>query len=282
MNYRHAFHAGNFADVLKHAVFSLVLDYLGRKETPYRVIDTHAGVGLYDLTADEAQRTGEWEGGIGLLSGAQLQPDIAALLRPYLGVVEEVRQDHGAEIYPGSPEIARRLTRAQDRLVLIEKHPVDAGLLADNIRRDARVKVVELDGWTALNAYVPPKERRGVVLVDPPFEEPGELARMARALASAWAKWRTGIYILWYPIKDRRDTDRFAADLAAGPAQRILRLELMLNDGSDVSRLNGTGLVVVNPPWTLADDAARLLPYLAGLLGGWGAHWRCDWLAGPD
>ncbi|MCP8937018.1 23S rRNA (adenine(2030)-N(6))-methyltransferase RlmJ [Alsobacter sp. SYSU M60028] len=282
MNYRHAFHAGNFADVLKHAVFALILDYLGRKEAPFRVIDTHAGVGLYDLGGDEAQRTGEWAGGLGRVEAASPPAEIAALLAPWRGVVEEVRQDHGPSIYPGSPELARRLTRRQDRLVFIEKHPVDAGLLAENMRRDARVKAIELDGWVALNAYVPPKERRGVVLIDPPFEEPGELARMARALAGAYGKWRTGVYVLWYPIKDRRDTDRFAAECAAGPAEKILRLELMLNDGRDPTRLNGSGLLVVNPPWTLARDGAALLPWLAATLGGPGARGACEWLAGGD
>ena len=194
MNYRHAFHAGNFADVLKHAVLALILSHLRRKDAPFRVIDTHAGIGLYDLEGDEASRTGEWRGGIGRLDEADIPAGIAERLAPYLTVVGDIRRAHGPFIYPGSPEISRRLTRAQDRVVLIEKHPEDAALLAANMKRDQRVKVVELDGWTALKAYVPPPEKRGVVLIDPPFEEAGELARMARGVTAAWSKWRTGIY----------------------------------------------------------------------------------------
>jgi 23S rRNA (adenine2030-N6)-methyltransferase len=283
MNYRHAFHAGNFADVLKHAALALILSHLCRKDTPFRVIDTHAGIGLYDLGGDEASRTGEWRGGIGRLDEAEIPAAVAERLADYLRVVGDVRRAHGATIYPGSPEISRRLTRAQDRVVLIEKHPDDAALLAANMKRDSRVKVVELDGWTALKAYVPPPEKRGLVLIDPPFEEAGEFARMVRGVTAAWSKWRTGIYAMWYPIKDRRDTDEFAAKLAAGPFEKMLRIELLLTGGADTTRLNGCGLIVVNPPWMLAEDCAVLLPWLVKELGQQsGAHGRCDWLAGPD
>jgi 23S rRNA (adenine2030-N6)-methyltransferase len=277
MNYRHAFHAGNFADVMKHAVLALVLTYLNRKDQAYRVIDTHAGLGLYDLAGDAAGRTGEWRDGIGALRKARLEPELAALLKPYLDVVEEVRSDLGDTIYPGSPEIARRLTRSQDRLVAVEKHPVDSERLAQALARDRRAKAITLDGWTALRAYVPPKEKRGLVLIDPPFEEPDEFRRLGEAAVAAWQKWRTGVYMLWYPIKGDRDGDTLDQTLAASGVVKRLRLELTLRPDDGDGRLRGSGLLLVNPPWTLQKDAATLLPGLLSILAkpGRGAAWRC-------
>ena len=190
MNYRHAFHAGNFADVVKHAVLALVLTHLNRKETPYRVIDTHAGLGVYDLAEERSAKTGEWRGGIGRLLAAKLPTDVAALLKPYLDVVEEVRSDLGPTFYPGSPEIARRLTRTQDRLIFVEKHPRDFLHLEETMKRDRRAKVLPLDGWTALRANVPPRREarpgvdrptlRGARRVRPPRERgDAGLAEMA-------------------------------------------------------------------------------------------------------
>lgn len=282
MNYRHAFHAGNFADVMKHAVLALVLTYLNRKDTPYRVIDTHAGVGIYDLAGAAAGRTGEWRGGIGAVLGAPLAPDLAAVLKPYLDVVEEVRSDLGQTVYPGSPEIARRLTRRQDRVVAVEKHPVDAQSLAEALAGDRRVKTITLDGWTALRAYVPPREKRGLVLVDPPFEEPDEFRRMGQAAIAAWQKWQTGLFMLWYPIKRDDDGDGLEAALAAAGIAKRLRLELTLRADDGEGRLRGSGLLLVNPPWTLAGDARTLLAGLLSLCGkpGRGGAWRCS--AGPS
>src|SRR5215471_3105059 len=174
MNYRHAFHAGNFADVLKHAVLSRILVHLGEKAAAYRVIATHAGAGLYDLTAEPATRTGEWRDGIGRLVGASLPDDIRALLAPYLAVVAAANPGGGLARYPGSPLIALGLMRPQDRLVACELEPGAAAALAAELRRDTRARAVAIDGWTALNAYVPPKERRGIVLIDPPYEDKHE------------------------------------------------------------------------------------------------------------
>ncbi|MHB2167051.1 23S rRNA (adenine(2030)-N(6))-methyltransferase RlmJ [Alsobacter sp. R-9] len=283
MNYRHAFHAGNFADVLKHAVLARVLAYLTQKDAPLRVIDTHAGIGVYDLASDEAGRTQEWRGGIGRLLDAALPPAAADLLAPYLEAIDDLRAKAGPLAYPGSPEIARRLTRRQDRLVLIEKHPRDVELLAEAMAGDRRAKVIALDGWTALNAYVPPPERRGLVLVDPPFEEAGELERMAAAAAKAWSKWSTGVYLLWYPVKDTREIDAFHRTVKQGPMRRVLRIELLVTDGRDPRLLNGSGLLVVNPPWTLAQDMAVLLPALSTVLRrDASAPFRCDWLVPED
>ncbi len=214
MNYRHAFHAGNFADVFKHVLLTRILAYLMRKETPLRFIDTHAGIGFYDLAGDEAQRTGEWREGIGLLRKAIAPEAIADLLQPYLEIAASGADDDSLARYPGSPAIAASLLRPLDRMIFCELHPADAGRLRRAFARDRRVKTIEIDGYTGLRAYVPPVERRGLVLIDPPFEDRGEFARLAAAVAEAWRKWPTGIYAIWYPVKSRRECDDFFADLA--------------------------------------------------------------------
>jgi 23S rRNA (adenine2030-N6)-methyltransferase len=285
MNYRHAFHAGNFADVLKHAVLARILTHLGDKAAAFRVIDTHAGAGLYDLASEPATRTGEWRDGIGRLIDATLPDDIRALLAPYLAAVAAANPGGGLRRYPGSPLIALGLMRPQDRLVACELEPGAAAALAAQLRRDSRARAVKIDGWTALNAYVPPKERRGIVLIDPPYEDKHEFARVAAALAAAQRKWATGIFLLWYPIKDRSGPDRLAAALrrsaTAKVAPNILRAELAWAPEDAPGRLSSTGLIVVNPPWRLAEELERLLPALLSVLGppavGQG---NIDWLAG--
>ena len=284
MNYRHAFHAGNFADVHKHAVLAHILVHLRRKPAAFRVIDTHAGAGLYDLTAESATRTGEWRNGIGRLREATLPDDIRALLAPYLAAVSAVNPGSGLRRYPGSPLIALGLMRPQDRLVACELEPGAAKALAAHLRRDARARAVEIDGWVALNAYVPPKERRGVVLIDPPYEDKHEFARVADALAGARRKWATGIFLLWYPIKERSGPDRLAATLRRGASAKatatILRAELEWDPDAS-GRLSGAGLIIVNPPWRLAEDLARLLAHLRSMLApGVVGRGQVDWLAG--
>src|SRR3954452_10789978 len=194
MNYRHAFHAGNFADVLKHAVLVRILLHLRSKPAAFRVIDTHAGSGRYDLAGPEASRTGEWRDGIGRFAAARqapvhLEPDVAELMAPYLDVVARLNGGGQLSAYPGSCEIARAHLRPQDRLVACELEPNAARALARNLAGDARVKVVAIDGWTALTAYVPPKERRGLVLIDPAFEQPDEFTRLGERFAAAHRKW---------------------------------------------------------------------------------------------
>jgi len=185
VNYRHAFHAGNFADVVKHAVLALLIERLKTKETAFRVIDTHAGAGFYDLTADQAQRTGEWEGGIGRLYGRALDPPLAALLAPYLDAVAAANDGGPLRFYPGSPSIVRHLLRRQDRLTAVELHPEDFASLSARFAGDVKVKTIALDGWLALGSFVPPKERRGLVLIDPPFEEKDEFDRLLQGFANA-------------------------------------------------------------------------------------------------
>ena len=285
MNYRHAFHAGNFADVVKHATLARVIAHLKEKPAAFRVIDTHAGLGVYDLAGAEASRTGEWRAGIGKLRGATLEPAVRDLLAPYLDAVAALNASGTLAAYPGSPALAQRWLREQDRLVACELEPQAAAALRAQMRRDRRVKVVAIDGYTALNAYVPPKERRGLVLIDPPFEEADEFERLVEALAGAHRKWPTGIYMVWYPLKDARESDRFGLRLSRLGIPRILRAELTVAgsppaDRPTGERLSGTGLIVVNPPWRLETELAALLPALAKVLAGDGrGATRLDWLA---
>jgi 23S rRNA (adenine2030-N6)-methyltransferase len=269
MNYRHAYHAGNFADVLKHAVLSLVLTYMAKKDAPFRVIDTHAGIGMYDLASEAAEKTQEWKGGIGRLGG-QLARDVAplpeaaaALLAPYLRAVLACNPDGKLRRYPGSPCLALALMRPQDRLVANELHPEDAALLGQALAGDRRAKVLGLDGWLALKAQLPPKERRGVILVDPPFEQPGELDRILQGLQNALRRFASGTYLLWYPIKNPRPIARFHQAIGSIAPKETLAIELLLREPADAERLNGSGLVVINPPYTLELDLAVLLPALA-------------------
>ena len=264
---------------MKHALLARVLVHLTRKETAFRAVDTHAGLGFYDLDADEAARTGEWHDGVGRLD-APLGPEAEALFAPYRAALAAVRARHGERIYPGSPALIREFLRRQDRGVFNELHPADGDVLRERYNADPLTKVLALDGWTALHALVPPRERRGLVLVDPPYEARGEHDRLARELGAAAAKWPTGIYLGWYPVKDPAPVEAMARDLHAALDRPALRLELLV-DRPDGARLAGCGLLVVNPPWTLEAEARLLLPALAERLGRGGrGSARCDRL-GP-
>jgi 23S rRNA (adenine2030-N6)-methyltransferase len=276
MNYRHAFHAGNFADVMKHALIARIIAYLQRKDSPIRVVDTHAGIGLYDLASDEAGRTGEWVDGIGRLD-RPLDASAERLLEPYRRVVAAVRARHGPQTYPGSPAIVREMLRRQDRGVLVELHPSDCAVLNERFNAVTNLKVIRLDGWTALHALIPPKEKRGLILVDPPYEKPNELERLGAELLAALEKWPTGTYVGWYPIKDLAPVDRLAAAVHDRSIRPVLRLELLVDDPLDPLRLNGSGLFILNPPYTLREEAEILLPSLAERLSRRGyAAFRCE------
>jgi 23S rRNA (adenine2030-N6)-methyltransferase len=281
VNYRHAYHAGNFADVVKHAVLALLVERLKEKPTAFRVIDTHAGIDTYDLEAEEARKTGEWRTGIGRLYGHTLEPDLAPLLAPFLGAVAAANDDGPLRRYPGSPRIVRHLLRRRDRLTAIELHPDDVTRLASAFAGDRQVKVIALDGWLALPAFVPPKERRGLVLVDPPFEEPGEFERLAARFADAHRRWPTGIFMLWYPVKDLAAIDGLRLRLVAGGVRRLLRAELNVRDRSSDGLFNGTGLVLCNPPWQFEETLGRLLDLLVPILSaGPGAASFIDRISG--
>lgn len=284
MNYRHAFHAGNFADVHKHAVLARIVTHLRQKPTAFRVIDSHAGAGRYDLLADEATRGGEWRDGIGRVWNRLVGAKNAAadtLLAPYIEAVAACNSGPGLRTYPGSALIAQHLMRLQDRLIACEIEPHAAAQLADALRGDVRAKALAIDGWTAIGAYVPPKERRGLVFIDPPYEEAADFARLAATLSSAHRKWPTGIYLAWYPITTRKAPDALARRLRRLSVAKILRCELAVRAPADDAGLTGSGLVVVNPPFTLEADLRVLLPALGRWLGRASAapgH-RIDWLA---
>jgi 23S rRNA (adenine2030-N6)-methyltransferase len=281
MNYRHGYHAGNFADVVKHATLAAIIDLMQRKETPLRFVDTHAGVGVYDLRCEAAERTGEWRSGIGRLVGIELPPRVAEAMAPYLRVVHEVGGKRHLSRYPGSPELVRRLLRAEDRMVVNELHAEDAAELARRYARDPRVKVLSLDGWTALKAVLPPKERRGVTLIDPPFEEPGEFDRLATALLEAHRRFATGTVLLWYPIKDLAAVAAFERHLTGAGLEKILLVEIRVKPREKVPVLLGAGLIVHNPPFGLVPRLEAMLPFLAPRLALDGpGSWRVEWLAG--
>jgi 23S rRNA (adenine2030-N6)-methyltransferase len=280
MNYRHAFHAGSFADVVKHAVLVRMLVHLRAKPAPFRVVDTHAGAGLYDLCGPEAARGGEWRDGIARLTAGRIEGAARALLAPYLEAVASFNSAGRLAVYPGSPALIGALLRGQDRLMACELEPNAAAALKHNLARDRRSKAVAIDGWTALLAYVPPKERRGLVLIDPPFEDAGDFARLAQSLAAAHRKWPTGSYLLWYPIKTRDEPDALARRLRRCGIAKILRAEIDVASRPAAARLAGCGLIVVNPPWMLADELGVLLPALAAILGDPdGGTSRLDWLS---
>lgn len=269
MNYRHAYHAGNFADVVKHALLTLVLAHLKRKDTPFCVVDTHAGIGRYDLEGVEAGKTGEFREGIGrLLEGG----DLPSLLADYGAAVRSVNPDWPElKAYPGSPRIARFMLRPQDRLALVELHPEDAQTLKREFARDPQTGVHLQDAYIALRALLPPKERRGLVLIDPPFEVKDEFRRIAKGLAEALERWPTGIYGIWYPIKELDQVDRFLGELV-GLGRPCFTAELFRYSPTDPARLNGTGLVLINPPWKLDEALEELLPVLHDRLGGSGGY----------
>jgi 23S rRNA (adenine2030-N6)-methyltransferase len=281
MNYRHSFHAGNFADVMKHIVLTRIIEYLKLKDKAFRVIDTHAGSGIYALTEGDAARTGEWHGGIEKLLNAKLAPEVADLLLPYILAVQAQNGSGELKTYPGSPKIIRYLLRKQDRLTAIELHPKDSKLLAKAFDGDFQARVIELDGWLSLGAHLPPKEKRGLVLIDPPFEEPGEFERMLEGLQRAHGRWPGGIYALWYPVKDRKAVAKFHTGLGQSGITKILRAELMIREGSPEPRLDGCGMIIVNPPFVLEAELKLILSTLAQCLGeDAGAGFRLDWIAG--
>ncbi|WP_323991203.1 23S rRNA (adenine(2030)-N(6))-methyltransferase RlmJ [Nguyenibacter sp. L1] len=259
MNYRHAFHAGNFADCMKHVLLVLILQALARKPAAFSVLDTHAGIGRYNLTGEQAGRTGEWRAGIGRLleSAAPGVPDA------YLDLV---RRAGAPAAYPGSPLIAAMMLRPQDRLVCCELHPEDSRALRAVFAGNPQVSVHARDGYQALGALLPPREaKRGLVLIDPPFEQPDEFARLAAGIATAHRRFATGIIAAWYPIKNRAPVRAFRDSLRDSGIRDIVALELTLRPPLDPARLNGSGLVVVNPPYGFVEQGLSALRALAHL-----------------
>lgn len=265
MNYRHAFHAGNAADCVKHALLVWILDALLRKPAPVFVLDTHAGAGRYDLLAGSAERTGEWRDGI-----ARLLHDPPDPLRRYVQLVETAspKPAHGgAFVYPGSPLLARAALRPDDRLACCELHPEDAAALRRLFRGDAQVGVHQRDGYEAVRALLPPKARRGLVLIDPPYELPGEFERVAAALREGAARFDHGVYVAWYPIKHRTPVTEFHQSIGLTGLRDVVAAEFWLQAPVDPAVLNGCGLLVRNPPYRFEQAAGAILAALLQRLG---------------
>lgn len=264
MNYHHDYHAGNFADVLKHVVLARVVTYMKQKPKPFRVIDTHAGAGLYDLESEEAAKTGEWKDGIGRIYDADLPPAAADLIQPYLDAVRSV---NGAKLryYPGSPLIARFLMRDDDVLIANELAENEFQRLKQDLRRPKSTTVLNLDARHAIKSLLPPKERRGLVLIDPPFEEKSEFDDLNVALQEAMARFATGTYLIWYPIKDETAADRFLARATGGGAE-FLDVRLTVSKPFAGLGLTASGVLVLNPPFVLEEELRILMPCLEELL----------------
>jgi 23S rRNA (adenine2030-N6)-methyltransferase len=252
VNYRHAYHAGNVGDCLKHAVLVWLIRAMQRKPAPLFVLDTHAGAGRYRLDQGPATRTGEWQHGI-----SRLLDDPPPALAGYVELVGSLG------LYPGSPAIARALMRGDDRMACCERHPEEASALRSLFHGDRQVGVHCRDGWEALGALLPPQEKRGLVLIDPPFEDPQEFAALARGLAVGWRRFHTGVFAAWYPIKQRASVRQFMTDVRDGSIRDVVAIELVLREPVDPARLNGCGMLLINPPYRFEDE---LLPILTALL----------------
>lgn len=282
MNYRHGFHAGNFADVLKHAVLVLALRQLAAKDKPLRVLDTHAGRGFYDLAADEAARTGEWQAGIGrLLEMPAPPPVLADYLRAVRGFNRRLGGGEALRFYPGSPRLMRDLLRPGDRLVACELHAEEARLLRREFAGDPRVEVRQEDGYRALKALLPPPERRGLVLIDPPFEARDEFDRAMRAVRHAVRRFATGTLMVWYPVKDAAAAAALGEAMRETGVRRLLRAELEVAPRRAAGGLSRCGVLIANTPWPLEDRLAGLLPWLAETMGEGRGRAMLDWLT-PD
>lgn len=280
MNYRHAFHAGNFADVLKHAVLSVALEILAAKDKPFIVIDTHAGAGRYDLSDARAQRTGEWRDGIGKLLAAPKRP---AELKRYFDIVRGFDRrlggtGEGLQHYPGSPRLVRAMLRQGDRLVACELHEQDGLALRREFAGDPQVEIKRGDGYGALKALLPPAERRGLVLIDPPFEATDEFAKVQRALDQALRRFATGIYLVWYPVKDQEAVAAFKKYLADAGVKRTLTAELQIAPQRPTGLVR-SGVALINAPWPIEDALQKIGPYLAQTLGGRDGAFALDWIA---
>ncbi len=266
MNYRHIYHAGNFADVFKHIVLALLLDHLRQKDKPFFVLDTHAGIGLYDLESEEARKTGEAQAGIGRLWAQD--GDAPPIVKQYLDIVRRVNRQGGEKLkfYPGSPVLVREMLRDNDRLVAGELHPEDFKTLRKTVGHDRRIDVEAADGYTLIKAQLPPDERRGLVLTDPPFEVTNEFDLMLKGLKHGYERWATGIYALWYPVKDLKPVDKFHRDIAAAGIPKVMAAHFMIRPPASPDKFNGCGMIIVNPPWTLRGHLDTIGPWLTGVL----------------
>jgi 23S rRNA (adenine2030-N6)-methyltransferase len=276
LSYRHAFHAGNFADVFKHLVLTLLVKAQLRKEKPFCYLDTHAGAGRYDLASGMARKNREYVGGIGRLWDCRDAPEE---VNAYLSTVRSLNAAQTLRFYPGSPRIVRHFLRPGDRMILCDLHTTDTALLRTEFAGDKQAGVHHLDGYQGLKAFLPPPERRGLVLCDPAFELKDERTRLLEALTAAWRRWPTGVYAVWYPILDRATVDWFHRQLKRSGIRKVLLAELRIFDEDVPLRLNGSGMIVVNPPWRFDEQLTRLGPWLWNVLSPEGVGgFRLEWL----
>jgi 23S rRNA (adenine2030-N6)-methyltransferase len=263
MNYRHDYHAGNFADVVKHVVLARVLTHMKQKPRPFRVIDTHAGAGRYDLSGLEPGKTGEWQDGIGRLFDAELPSSVADLLAPYLDAVRAVNAPGQLRYYPGSPVIARQLMRFDDVLVANELNGEDFDRLKAEFRRSKSTTVLNIDAWHAVKSLLPPKERRGLVLIDPPFENRDEFANLTAAVGEATRRFASGTYLIWYPLKNEGAADRFVATVTAQLGLEFLDIRVAVCSAFPGLGLTASGVLVLNPPYVLRAELEAIMPVLS-------------------
>ena len=267
LSYRHAFHAGNFADVLKHSVLTLVLDYMTRKEKGFHYIDSHSGAGMYQLTDEYAQKTGEYKEGIAKLVNEKNIPDA---LQPYIDLINELNPDSDSNnltLYPGSPGIAKRYMRRQDSTHLFELHPTDIEHLNEFCYRWKKVFIKQSDGYQGVLGLVPPPSRRGVVLIDPPYEIKEDYPKAVKTIINAYKKFATGTYILWYPVVKRELINNMEQQFTSSDVKNLLQIEFCLDNDSDEYGMTGTGLFIVNPPWQLAKQLEEILPFMKSTIG---------------
>ncbi|PKI18051.1 23S rRNA (adenine(2030)-N(6))-methyltransferase RlmJ [Colwellia sp. 12G3] len=279
LSYRHAFHAGNFADVLKHSVLSLVLDYMTRKEKGFHYIDSHSGAGMYQLAEEYAQKTGEYKDGIAKIINDEDAPES---LEPYLSLIKSLNLNSSTgdelEVYPGSPGIAKAFVRRQDSSHLFELHPTDIQHLEDFCQRWRKVFVKQSDGYQGVLGLIPPPSRRGVVLIDPPYELKEDYQKAVKTIIKAYEKFSTGTYILWYPVVKRELVEQMSHAFTKSSVKNVLQVEFCLESDTDEYGMTGTGLFIVNPPWQLTAQLEEILPYMKTKLGNNGSSYTLNQL----
>lgn len=264
LSYRHAFHAGNFADVLKHSVLTLVLEYMTRKDKGFTYIDSHSGAGMYQLQDEYAQKTGEYKDGIAKLI---MKDGLPEALEPYIDIIKKINNEQALNLYPGSPGIAKQFTRRQDSAHLFELHPTDIQHLTEFCQRWNKSHVKQSDGYQGVLGLVPPPSRRGVVLIDPPYEIKGDYHKAVTTIIKAYKKFATGTYILWYPVVKRQLVEQMQLSFSQSEVKNLLQVEFCQSADSDEYGMTGTGLFIVNPPWQLSSQLETILPYLKNHIG---------------
>ncbi|TRN19580.1 23S rRNA (adenine(2030)-N(6))-methyltransferase RlmJ [Vibrio furnissii] len=275
LSYRHSFHAGNHADVVKHIVQSLILSALQQKDKPFVYHDTHSGVGRYDLTHEWSEKTGEYKQGIARL---WQQTEVPEDIHSYLEAIKALNDDGELRYYPGSPRVARAHLRSHDRMVLTELHPSDYPLLEQEFHRDRQVAIFKEDGFARLKASLPPKERRGLVLIDPPYELAKEYRDVVQAIAQSYKRWATGIYAIWYPVVNRCDIEDMIEGLQGLGIRKILQIELGVSPDTNERGMTASGIIVINPPWKLESQMQSILPFLKEAIAPATGHYKVDWI----